>query len=217
LRVMLGKALCEAYKLPEDLLLDTYFLTRSAGILTTRLIHDGSSTDEDRHYRRLSQNKRKYRHKKVILLVRDVKDTLVSCYFQATRRVRKVRRYAGSISDFIRDERYGARKILSFYAAWFAKRHIPRGFLLVRYEDMHRDPHKILAQVLAFVGACRVEEQVVASAVEYSKFSRMKEMERSNRWDDDILRPGDEKDEESFKVRRGVVGGYREYLSEKDI
>jgi hypothetical protein len=31
------------------------------------------------------------------------------------------------------------------------------------------------------------------------------------------LRPGDASDPESFKVRRGVVGGYRDYLSPSDL
>jgi hypothetical protein len=214
LRVMLGKALSEMYELPEDLLLDSHLLTRRAGVLPTRFTHDGSSIVERRSFRQLSQSKRRYRNKKVILLVRDVNDILVSCYFQATKRVRK---FEGTISDLIRDERYGVRKVLAFYNVWFANRHIPRELLMLRYEDMHSDPHKVLAEVLAFVGAREVEEQVLRSAVEFSRFSRMKEMEKSSRWARTVMRPRNELDEESFKVRRGVVGGYRDYLSEEDM
>lgn len=81
-----GQGAHETYGLSEDLLLDTYVLTRRAGVLRTRLTHDGSSIVERRSFRKLS-NSNRYRNKKVVLLVRDVRDILVSCYFQATRRV----------------------------------------------------------------------------------------------------------------------------------
>ena len=41
-------------------------------------------------------------------------------------------------------------------------------------------------------------------------------MEAAGAFDSKILRPGDVRDPESFKVRRGKVGGYREYLSVED-
>lgn len=211
---MLGKALTETYRLSEDLLLDTYMLTRRAGVLPTRLTHDGSSIVKGRSFRALSDGKNRYRNKNVILLVRDPQDTVVSCYFQATRRVK---RFDGTLSDFIRDERYGIEKILTFYNAWQANLDVPRDCLILHYEDMHADPHKVLAETLAFVGAHNVADHVVSSAVEYSAFSKMKAMEKANRWTSDALRPGSGVDEESFKVRRGVVGGYRDYLSDEDV
>jgi hypothetical protein len=214
LRVMLGKALTETYGLSEDLLLDTYVLTRRAGVLRTRLTHDGSSIVERRSFRKLSNSKRRYRNKKVVLLVRDVRDILVSCYFQATRRVGV---FEGTISEFIRDERYGVRKIVTFYNAWFENRHVPREFLVLNYEDMHSDSHKVLAEILAFLEARDVTEQAMRNAIEFSRFGRMRAMERGSRWARAVMRPGHELDEESFKVRRGVVGGHRDYLSQEDI
>lgn len=213
LRVMLGKAISEMYNLPEDVLLDTYAITRRAALLPTRLTHDGASIVAGKTSGELSISKRAYRNKKVILLVRNVKDILVSNYFQATKRRR---RYTGTISDFIRDERYGARKVVTFYNGWLMECHVPRDFLLLRYEDMHEDPHRVLAEALEFVGMTEVDEHVLRNAVEYSAFSRMKEMEKSSRWDSDAMRPRSDVDAESFKVRRGIVGGHRDYLSEED-
>lgn len=214
LRVMLGRALTEAYQLPEDLLLDTYLLTRKAGVHATRLTHDGSSIIEGRSYRELSSDKRKYRHKSVILLVRDARDTVVSCFFQATKRVG---RFDGTLSEFIRDERYGIEKILTFYNTWHKNLDVPRDCLVLHYEDVHQNPNKVLAETLAFVGAHDVEDEIIRSAVEYSTFDRMKDLEKTARWTSDIMRPGSGIDEEGLKVRRGVVGGYRDYLSEEDM
>jgi len=44
----------------------------------------------------------------------------------------------------------------------------------------------------------------------------MKKMEAAGAFDSKILQPGDVRDPESFKVRRGKVGGYREYLLSDD-
>jgi hypothetical protein len=41
-------------------------------------------------------------------------------------------------------------------------------------------------------------------------------LEAAGAFDSKILRPGDVRDPESFKVRRGKIGGYREYLSSDD-
>jgi hypothetical protein len=44
----------------------------------------------------------------------------------------------------------------------------------------------------------------------------MKKMEEMRHFLNKKLQPGDSEDEDSFKVRRGVVGGYREDLSLED-
>ena len=44
----------------------------------------------------------------------------------------------------------------------------------------------------------------------------MQKLEAAGAFDSNILHPGDVRDPESFKVRRGKVGGYREYLSAED-
>src|SRR6185312_11172504 len=47
---------------------------------------------------------------RVLLLGRDVRDNLVSAYFQATRRIDV---WQGQISPFLRDDRYGVDKLLT--------------------------------------------------------------------------------------------------------
>jgi hypothetical protein len=53
-------------------------------------------------------------------------------------------------------------------------------------------------------------------ALEFSRFENMQKLEAAGAFDSNILHPGDVRDPESFKVRRGKVGGYREYLSAED-
>jgi hypothetical protein len=44
----------------------------------------------------------------------------------------------------------------------------------------------------------------------------MQKLEAAGAFDSKILHPGDVRDPESFKVRRGKIGGYCEYLSAED-
>jgi hypothetical protein len=54
---------------------------------------------------------------------------------------------------------------------------------------------------------------IFQEALEFSRFENMQKLEAAGAFDSNILHPGDVRDPESFKVRRGKVGGYREYLS----
>ena len=213
LSVLTGKAICEMYGLDDRNALDSLGLTRAAGLLPTIYTHDGSSNTGGRHYRKLSADKSAYRKKKVLLLVREPRDTVVSCYFQATQR-RKL--FQGTISEFIRHDHYGIRKILTFYDAWERNQSVPKEFLALRYEEMHRDPAAALRAALAFMGARDVDDAVVAKAVDFASFSNMKKMEAEGYFTSNKLKPRDPKDEASFKTRKGQVGGYTNYLSPED-
>lgn len=214
LRVLIGKAVCLRYNLPDALMLETDRLTAAAGLSRTAFTHDYSEILTGLPYQALPADRSEYAGKKVVFIVRDAKDVLVSSYFQATRRTYK---YKGSISDFIRSDKYGIRKVVTFYNIWHANRHVPKEFLLVRYEDMHADPAQALISTLRFIGLSEVPQRIVQEAVNFARFDNMKKMEAAGIFRDAKMRPGDAGDEESFKVRKGKVGGYAEYLSEADV
>jgi len=214
LRVLIGKAVCAQSSLPEELMLDTYRLTAAAGLRPTYFTHDYSEILTALPYHRLPTTKTEYARSRIIFVVRDVKDVLVSSYFQATRRTH---RFKGSVSEFIRSDRFGARKIVTFYNIWHQNRHIPEEFVLIRYEDMHRDPAEALARALRAIGVAQIDGATLRDAVAFGSFEHMKEMEISGFFNDPRMRPGDANDEESFKVRKGLVGGHTAYLEEDDI
>lgn len=214
LRLLIGKALCDTYAAPEQLMLDTYQLTQVAHLPRTHFTHDFSSILGGFPYQHLPTNKQSYVDKKVLFVMREIKDVLVSSYFQATKRTGK---FDGPISEFIRHDVYGVRKIVTFYNSWHAAQAIPQAFLLLRYEAMHADPHHALRQTLDFMGATAVSDETIATAVQFASFSNMKKMEETGTFTDSKLRPANRQDEESFKVRRGKIGGYTDYLSPEDI
>jgi len=215
LRLLIGRALCEGYRLPESQILDTFALTRAAGILPTVFSHDGTSNTEGRHLRRLGRDKRAFRDKRVQLLCRDPRDTVISCFFEATRRKNV---FGGTLSEFLRDPHYGIEKIVRFYELWNAARSVPQKMLVVSYEDLHADPAKVLRETLAFLGATDLPDRIVTEAIEYGRFDNMRRMEQAGGLGEGSrLRPADAADAGSFKTRKGRVGGFAETLSEADL
>lgn len=214
LRLLIGKALCDQYQLPASLMLDTYRLTQKAGLPVTHFSHDFSSILSGFPYQHLPRNKRPYAHKKVLFMTRDIRDILVSSYFQATRRTD---RFEGTLSEFIRSDKYGVRKVLAFYNSWYAARHIPQAFLHVTYEAMHRDPAAVLSQALTFMADQPPSDNVLQTAVAFASFDNMRKMEAEGHFRDPKMRPANDQDAESYKVRRGAVSGYANYMADADL
>ena len=213
LRALVGKALVDHCRLPEEMLLDMPAVTRAAGLPVAAFDHDGSGLQRGLRWQDMPDDRSWYRNKRVLLIGRDIRDNVVSAYFQATRRIGV---FAGPISAFIRHDAYGIEKILAFYRIWHANRHVPVAFEFVRYEDLHRDTAGTLARVLAFLGA-GVAPATIAAAVEYCRFENMRKAEAENRFRKDMLRVARDGDPEAFKVRKGKVGNYVEYLAPDDI
>lgn len=212
LRLMLGRALAGHLGVAPDNLLDLAAFARLApGAPSIRVTHD-----DEPHTRRpgeLERDKSRYRHGRVLLLVRDPRDVIVSLYFQRTRRDGT---YTGSLEAFVEEERGGFETILAFYRIWSLNRHVPRDFLLMRYEEMREDPGRQLRRALAFLGVDGVADEIVEEAVRYTSFESMRRLEASGRLDG-RLRPGHPRDPDSYKTRRGKVGGYRDTLEPEQI
>ncbi len=213
LRLLLGKVLCDQFQVDSKHMLDTLRVTTLARVLPTRFTHDGASMRDGCPITELDTSKTEYADKKIIVLVRDPRDIMVSCYFQATKRIHV---YHGPISEFVRSDNYGIRKCVTFYNIWSENQALPKGFLAVRYEDMHTNPQGVLKSVLDFLGITNVEPHVMDRAIEFGRFDNMKKMEASGKFERQVLKPGNVNDQDSFKVRRGKVGGYADYLSQED-
>lgn len=219
LRLLLGKALMLHYGLTEHPL-DTRALTAAAGVLCTQFSHDGSALRDQFEEAHSPGRSRVYGDKKVVILMRDVRDVLVSSYFEATKRSFVFEddplSFEGTLSEFIRSP-LGVRRVASFYDEWTRSRSIAKASMLVRYEQLHAAPGGVLRQVLQFIGAGAVTQPAISEAVEYATARNMRRLERADALDDPRLRPGDRSDPDSYKVRRAVVGGYVDYLSPGDI
>jgi hypothetical protein len=157
------------------------------------------------------------RSRKIILAVRDLPDVMVSLHLQLTRRgFRSGAAYEGNLSEMIRDRRFGAKRTVAILNHWLDEWRGSGRLHVFRYEDCRKDPGAAFTDLLRFLNFDKVDEALLAASIEFASFDSMKQMERENRFDRKILKPGDADDPESFKVRRGVVGGFVDYLSDED-
>jgi len=155
----------------------------------------------------------------IILLARDPRDAFVSHYVQLVRRTRETSDAfkQKSVGDLLRDRDFGLRSIVETMNGWLHEFSSCRRFLLARYESLHAAPEENFRELLAAVGESAPNERAFSRALAFSEFDNMKKLEAAGAFDSKILQPGDARDPESFKVRRGKVGGYVDYLDESDM
>ncbi len=155
-----------------------------------------------------------YRRKKVLLLTRDPRDVLVSYYFDAKNRMKVI---DCDISTYLHHEKGSIDAIVAFYNAWARARFVPRDFLWLTYEDMHRDPRKVISDSARFFGLPDPSDELLEEVVEQASFRNMRKAELQDSFKHERLRPADPANPDSFKVRRGKVGGFVDYFSAEDI
>ena len=178
-----------------------------------RATHDDHAHTKAAHA--VQVDKSAYRGAAVILLVRDPRDVIVSLFHQMRHREESVTR-AGSLSEFVCQEVGGFESLIRFYDAWAGGIDVPARVLVVRYEDLHADPHEELRRVLTFVGLA-VDPAVIHEAVAYGSFENMRRLEETDELGSWRLRPVRRGDFDTYKTRKGRVGSYREELSPEDI
>lgn len=161
----------------------------------------------------LEFDRARYRNKKVVFLVRDPRDVLVSSWYHLKFREHI---YRGELSEFIRDELVGIEKVVAFMNLWMEHGHETGGFLVLTYEDLHRDPENSFSKLLEFVGLVP-DEGLLRQAMEASSFDQMKAMEIQGSLKEPWMRPGAEGLDRSLKVRRGKIGGFRKELKDAEI
>lgn len=163
-----------------------------------------------------------FRSKKVILLVRDPRDVVVSLYFHYTKR------YLPKNAPGLLQPRYGDAdelfdyamsrlpKVVAFLNDWSRNLDSVDRALLVRYEDLREDPVGQLSRIMSFIGGAFAPEQI-ENAAEFASFENLREKERRHFFDSGRLHPRDDRDAGSFKVRCGKVGGYRDHFTAEQV
>jgi hypothetical protein len=152
--------------------------------------------------------------KRVVLLVRDPRDTILSYYHHTSKREGE---YDGTLSEFIRDPHVGFARLLIYLNALmldteeFADDHV-----LVSYEQLHNEPEKAIKDVLSFLDIT-IDNKLMKEAIEFARFDNIKDMERSGKLDNGRFGEGTDGGEDSYKARKGKMGSYQEEMSDADI
>ena len=166
----------------------------------------------------LTHDKSHFAGKRVVFLVRDPRDVVVSIYFE---KVKRTHLYADraqvpdSPDDLIGPAHGGLETIVSYYNIWWDNRDLPAEFMVMRYEDLLADPDAEFRRFCEFCGYPIVED-AIQRAVAAADFSSMRRLEETGGLSYKLA-PGDANDPESFKTRRGVAGAFADYLSPEQV
>lgn len=160
---------------------------------------------------------------KIIFLHRDPRDVVVSMFYEFTKRqlpgldpVQRAKYEARgmlpplNLPEFVRSPRFGIEKTIVFNIA--CKNHL-NAFVLT-YEKMMKDPIESISSLLNYLGAARTHEEI-DSAIKENDFKSMRKREETGDIPANMvgrLGPTDASDINSYKVRKGVVGGWAEEM-----
>ncbi|MEO0867161.1 MAG: sulfotransferase domain-containing protein [Cyanobacteria bacterium J06642_11] len=199
LRVMLGHLMQQAYDVQDVNLHYLFsFSERNPNLPSIKAIHE--------KYGQFGT----YDQQKVILLVRDPRDALVSKYHQHKHNYPDY----SDINDFIQNSPELSAYV-DDYNRWHQNRRVPLDFMTVRYEDMKTDTHRELQKVLTFLDLA-VAPEMMTSAIEFASFRNMRSIEvnGSDQVRAGVLNtPGQSVSDNQLKTRKGIVGGYKQELS----
>jgi hypothetical protein len=174
-----------------------------------------------------SQGKADFKGKKLIVLVRHPADTAVSQYFQWRYRMKPGKKALNgypphgadiSLQDFVLRHPAGLERVIRFANDWAGELPQMGGVLLVRYEDLRRDTAGELRRILQFIGEQPTDAEL-AEAVSFASIENMRALEEKKAFwfSGSVLKPAERGNVDSYKVRRGKVGGFRDYFSDAEV
>ncbi len=231
LKVMLSRLYQARYGLPDTLINSSDELARRNPAIPRVSATNGYYSYEGAVGRALGPQApdTELRHKPVVLLARNPCDIAVSWYFQFTKRqsARKqelinhfiehpVDRHTVSMWDFVRHSDIGLPSLIDFLNTWERNVKALERSLILRYEDLRAEPAKTLRQVLELMGESFSDEEI-EGAVSFGSFENLRQLESKGAFRQGGLTLRNAKDPDSFKVRRGKVGGYRDYFTPEQV
>jgi len=223
LRVMLSRFWQRRYALPEGRMLELDNLHRlDARIPIVLFSHANYTRDVTGRF----DARPELHDRKVLLLVRDPLDTAVSQYFQWRHRMRPWKKLLNdypphrtdvTVLDFVMDADCGLPAILDYLEVFERELSNIPDHAVVAYESMRADPQGTLARVLTFLGEAPSAAEI-ADAVRFGSIENMRALEAAGGagFLGRRMRPGSA-DPQSFKTRRGKVGGWRDSFGAEEI
>jgi hypothetical protein len=222
LRVMMSRLFQTKYGLPDQIIIERDNLHRLNPAVPVFLFTQGSYIADARP---IGGPRSPYQGKQLIFLARHPADTAVSYFFHNSNRINPLKKDVKrlpedlsetSLAEFVMNESWGMPAIVRYLNAWAEALAQHPHHLVLRYEDLRRDPKPQLKRISQFMGES-FDEAAYDEAIEFASFERLQQKERDNFFGNQRLQPRDADNADSFKVRRGKVDGYRDYLNDKEI
>ncbi|MFC7537879.1 sulfotransferase domain-containing protein [Sphingomonas sp. GCM10030256] len=181
--------------------------------------HAGAKNKLALTFEEISAEVSAWQQHRIVFLFRDPRDTVVSSYFEATKRLQERYRFAGSLREFVFDRRYGLEKIARYNLHWLESLHTSEAGLSVAYEDLHSATADEIKRVIEFAVRRVPTPRKIEEAVRAGRFDNMRRVETALNGkmnERNKLGGGIQGDVESLKTRRGVVNGWTGYFNAEE-
>ena len=118
--------------------------------------------------------------------------------------------------DFVRHSDIGLPFLIDYLNTWERNVGELERAQVIRYEDLRGKPAETLLKIVSLFDPTFSEEEI-EEAVRFGSFDNLRELESQGFFRQGGLKRRDAGDPESFKVRRGKVGGYRDYFTDEQV
>ncbi len=231
LKAMISRLYQLRYDLPESKLINTDEFSRKIPEIPRLAATNGYYSYEGEVGRLLARDApdNPLRHKPVLFLARHPIDIAVSWYHQFTKRQSRAKqelinhfiehpidRRNVEMWEFVRHSDIGLPSLIAYENEWAMNVQALERGMLVKYEELRAEPVATLQRITRLMGADFSEEEIRA-AVEWGSFENLRKLETSGTFQQGGMKLVDANDPSTFKVRRGVVGGYREDFSPEQV
>lgn len=169
------------------------------------------------------------KQKPLLFIARHPCDLAVSWYFQFTRRVspakaeliqaelaRPIDRSSIGMWDFVMKSELGLANLITFLNDWTARVRKLDNAHRSSYEAMRQAPSDAVKTFLDLAGES-YEESQVQEAVDFASFENLQKLEAEGRFKHGGMQKDAKGDPNARKVRRGKVGGYRDYFTPEQL
>jgi len=211
IRYMLVKYINYLYNVEPKNELDIYGLTSTIEFSKIQFTHDGAACNEfNLHRHHLDKSKNFYKNKHVILIVRDPRDVVVSYFYHCSTR-KSI--FKGSLSEFIRSDFFGSKKIIDFMNLWYDG--YKNDFIFFKYEDFMFNTQSEFSRLLGELNL-KIDESLISRVIKEGSFRSMQNLAESGSYSVRQLMPT-KKDPNSRKIRKGKIGGYIDEFTKSDL
>lgn len=146
-----------------------------------------------------------FRGNRVILLVRDPRDVMVSYYHFETGK--RNGQFSGSFSEFIRHPKFGVEAWCRHYASWRTQ-----ATVVLTYAELKKDDVETFDRMLETIGVS-LSRTLIRQAAERSRFEKIQEVEEK----EGVRENSDHFEEGEQFTRKGETGQWDEYFNTTDL
>ena len=213
LRVLLGELFKQHFNLKNEELIEINRLANENNIVP-RIYFSHDDNPHKKAPAELNRDKGFYKKQKIIFLVRDPRDVLVSIFHHKKYRSED---FSGNIKDYLNQKIGGLESIIEFFNIWYDSNENNPNFLIISYENLHNNPSVEIKKILSFLEVSDVSESSISNAIKFASFKNMRKIELSGKANNDKLTTKKTQNETGYKTRSGKVGDYKQYFNKQEL